>query len=62
METECLSPHTVTMYPLVLKRTKKKNPKQQWTTTLEATVTVAQLSMFDESHNQPQALHILTTD
>ena len=50
MKTQCLSLHIVTIYPLVLKRT-KKNPKQQRTITIVATVTVAFTSIFSATSN-----------
>ena len=50
MKTQCLSLHIVTIYPLVLKRTKKKS-KQQRTITTVATVTVAFTSIFSATSN-----------
>ena len=50
MKTQCLSLHIVTIYPLVLKRTKKKS-KQQQTITIVATVTVAFTSIFSATSN-----------
>src|SRR6185437_8007320 len=50
MKTQCLSLHIVTIYPLVLKRTKKES-KQQRTITIVATVTVAFTSVFSATSN-----------
>ena len=56
-----LSAHTVTIYPLVLKWT---NKKFQATTDdhICSSSNIAQFPLLDVSHNQSQALHILTTD